>query len=185
MAEPLNFTPNWSPPVMSFIGKFALAAVVGVSLLAAPPAFVSAQAQEISPSHLAIALDVVKSAKASRGFDNVLPVLAEQVENRLIRVRPDLHNQITETVEAVALKLASRRADLDADVARIWAKAFTEEELQTIATFYKSPAGQKFADVGPKVVTDSFQAVDQWSGRVGEELLEKSRDELKSKGVEF
>jgi hypothetical protein len=183
-----HFTPNWSPfSLMSFIGRFVRAAFAGMVITAAPLAFApaQAQAQEISPSHLAIAIEVVKSAKASRGFDNVLPILAEQVENRLIRVRPDLHNQITDAVEAVALKLASRRADLDADVARIWAKAFTEDELKTIATFYQSAAGQKFADVGPKVVADSFKAVDQWSSRVGDELLAKSRDELKSKGIDF
>ena len=167
---------------MSFIGKLVRAAIVGVAVLAVSPA---AFAQEISASHLAIALDVVKSAKASRGFDNVLPILAEQVENKLIRVRPDLHKEITDAVEATALKLAARRNDLDSDVARIWAKAFTEEELKTIATFYKSPAGIKFADVGSAVVAESFQAVDRWSNRVGDELLEKSKEELKSKGLDF
>jgi len=167
---------------MSFIGKFVRAAIVGVALTAVAPA---AFAQEISASHLAVALDVVKSAKASRGFDGVLPLLAEQVENKLIRVRPDLNKQIVQTVEDAALKLASRRSDLDNDIARIWAKAFTEEELQTIAAFYKSPAGIKFADTGPKVVSDSYQAVDAWSNRVGDELLQKARDDLKAQGIQF
>ena len=167
---------------MSLIGNFVRAAIIGVALTSVAPA---AFAQEITASHLAVALDVVKSAKASRGFDNVLPLLAEQVENKLIRVRPDLNKEIVVAVEDAALKLSSRRADLDKDVARIWAKAFTEEELQTIATFYKTSAGQKFADVGAQVVAESYQAVGHWSDRVGEELLQKSKDGLKAQGITF
>jgi hypothetical protein len=167
---------------MSFIGNFVRAAIIGVALTAVAPA---AFAQEITASHLAVALDVVKSAKASRGFDSVLPLLAEQVENKLIRVRPDLNKEIVAAVEDAALKLSARRSDLDNDVARIWAKAFSEEELSTIAAFYKSPAGQKFADVGAQVVAESYQAVGHWSDRVGEELLQKSKDGLKAQGITF
>lgn len=167
---------------MSLISNFVRAVVVGVAFMAVTPA---AFAQEISASHLAVAIDVVRSAKASRGFDSVLPLLAEQVENKLIRVRPDLNKEIIAAVEDAALKLSSRRADLDTDVARIWAKAFSEEELQTIADFYKTPAGQKFAEVGPRVVSESYQAVGHWSDRVGEELLQKSKDELKGQGITF
>ena len=167
---------------MSLIGNFVRAAIIGVALTAVAPA---AFAQEITASHLAVALDVVKSAKASRGFDSVLPLLAEQVENKLIRVRPDLNKEIVAAVEDAALKLSARRSDLDNDVARIWAKAFSEEELNTIAVFYKSPAGQKFADVGAQVVAESYQAVGHWSDRVGEELLQKSKDGLKAQGITF
>ena len=167
---------------MFFIGNFVRAAIIGVALTAVAPA---AFAQEITASHLAVALDVVKSAKASRGFDSVLPLLAEQVENKLIRVRPDLNKEIVTAVEDAALKLSARRSDLDNDVARIWAKAFSEEELNTIAAFYKSPAGQKFADVGAQVVAESYQAVGHWSDRVGEELLQKSKDGLKAQGITF
>ncbi|MEJ0097076.1 MAG: DUF2059 domain-containing protein [Bauldia sp.] len=126
---------------------------------------------------------MVRSAKASRGFDNILPSLATQVEDQLIRTRPDLHDQITTAVEAVALKLATRRAELDDATARVWAKAFTEDELKTIAAFYKTSAGAKFAEVGGTVYSDTMAAVQQWSDRVGSELLEDSRTELKNEGV--
>jgi hypothetical protein len=144
-----------------------------------------ASAEEITPSHLAAALETVASAKAARGFDNVLPLLSEKTQDQLIRLRPDLYKQISDVVAQVALKLAARRSDLDSDIARIWAKSFTEDELKSITAFYKSPAGAKFVDVGPKVIGDSLQAVKGWSARVGEELLEKSKEELKKQGVEF
>ena len=156
------------------------ALVVTATMLAAP-----GRAADVTPEHMAAALEAVHSAKASKGFDNVLPLLSEKVQDQIIRLRPDLYKQITDVVQQEALKLIARRGDLDNDVARIWANAFSQEELESITAFYKSPAGLKFVDVGPKVIGDSLQAVKGWSDRVGEELLEKSRAELKKQGVEF
>lgn len=160
--------------------RIGLAALVVAAALGGP-----ASAQEISPSHLDAALVAVQSAGAARGFDSVLPALAERVKGRLIRVRPDLHQEISATVEAVALQLTPRRADLDEAVARVWAKNFTEDELVTIAEFYKSATGQKFAEIGPRVIQESLKAVESWSTRVGEELYERSREELTKQGYEF
>jgi len=158
-----------------------VAALVVTAMVAAAPG----RADDITPSHMAAALEAVHSAKASKGFDNVLPLLSEKVQDEIIRLRPDLYKQITDVVQQEALKLVVRRADLDADVARIWANAFTEDELKSITAFYKSPAGLKFVDIGPQVVGSSLQAVKGWSDRVGQELLQKSREELKKQGVEF
>ena len=161
--------------------------LLGIAALFMTAAFLTAPvgADEITPERMAAALEAVKSAKASKGFDNVLPLLSERVQDQIIRLRPDLYKQITDVVQQEALKLIARRADLDNDVARIWANAFTEEELKAITAFYKSPAGTKFVDILPKVIGDSAQAVKGWSDRVGEELLEKSRASLKQQGVEF
>jgi uncharacterized protein len=171
--------------------KPASAAVLVAAMLAgAPVAFGPvlapvAHAQELSASHIAVAVQVVRNAGATRGFDNVLPTLASQVIDRFIRLRPDLHREISAAVEVVALKLAVRRAELDNDVARIWAANFTEEELGYLLEFYTSSAGKKFSEIGPRVVNESFQAVERWSGRIGEELIEKTRDELRNQGIEF
>jgi hypothetical protein len=158
-----------------------VAALVVTAMVAAAPG----RADDVTPSHLAAALEAVHSAKASKGFDNFLPLLSEKVQDQIIRVRPDLYKQITDVVQQQALKLVARRADLDTDVARIWANAFSEEELKSITAFYKSPAGLKYSDLGPQVFSSQLQAVKAWSDRLGQELLDKSRAELKKQGVEF
>ena len=158
-----------------------IAALVMTATIVATPL----RADEITPEHMAAALEAVHSAKASKGFDNVLPLISEKVQDQIIRLRPDLYQQITDVVQQEALKLVSRRADLDNDVARIWANSFSDDELKSITAFYKSPAGLKFVVVGPKVIGDSLQAVKSWSDHLGQELLEKSRAELKKQGVEF
>lgn len=139
-------------------------------------------AQEFSESHLAAAREAAIHSPIAQEFDQVLPMLSQRVQDRLIRLRPDLHQVISDTVQGVALKLVARRADLDSAAALIWARAFTEEELEEIAAFYTSPVGKKFMEVSAKLGTDTVQVVQNWSNRVGEELLDKSREELKKLG---
>jgi len=168
------------------MSKFAVdlrAIVLAVAVLALLPGMSYGQA--ISESHLNAAKQAVAAAKASRSFDNVLPLLSEQTQNRLILVRPDLHSEIAEVVEKLALTMVSRRDELDNDIARVWARAFTEEELETIRLFYLSSAGIKLADIGPQVINDSFQAAKGWSDRIGAELFEKAQAELVARGFEF
>ncbi|CAN5317739.1 hypothetical protein BH10PSE9_BH10PSE9_20280 [soil metagenome] len=168
---------------MSLIGhvtRMALAGMVAVTLFVTPSA-----AQEITQTHMAAALAAVAATSGVKAFDNVLPTLANSVEQRLTRLRPDIAKQISAAVQASALKLVVRRKDLDQDVARLWARTFTEQELVVIGTFLKSPAGKKYQDIGPKLITDTFQIVQQWSDRVGSEMLDKTKEELKKQGIEM
>lgn len=145
----------------------------------------SSSAQEFSESQLDAALRASSNAPLSKDLDTVLPLLVQRVQTRLISLRPDLHAEITETVQDVALQLVARRADLDNTIAVAWARTFTEEELEQIAAFYNSPVGKKFIEVGPELGAITLQAVDQWSSGVGAELLDKSREELKKQGHEL
>lgn len=145
----------------------------------------TASAQEFPESQLEAAERASSSAPLSRDLDTVLPLLAQRVQNRLISLRPDLHSVIAETVQGVALELAARRADLDSAIALAWARMFSEEELDAIAEFYSSPVGKKFVEVGPELGSITIQTVENWSSRVGGELLDKSREELQKQGHEL
>jgi hypothetical protein len=145
----------------------------------------TAGAQEISESHLAAAERAMVAAPQIGNFDDILPFLSVQVQNRLIRDRPDLFAEIAAAVEVAALKLTARRADLNNDVARIWARAFSEEELDQIATFFASPAGEKYKELAPTIGEDILKVSQGWMNRVNEELLDRTREELKKEGYEF
>ena len=154
------------------------------SMVASLP-LASASAQEFSESHLAAAKAAAVASPMGQEFNNLLPFLSQRVQNRLVSLRPDLHEVIAKAVQDVALRLASRRADLDNAEALIWARAFTEDELTQIATFYNSEVGKKFVSVGTSLGQQTVQTASNWSNRVGEELLDKAREELKKQGHEL
>ena len=166
---------------MTSIRNLFSAGLIAIACTAMAPAW----AQEFSESHLAAARLAASNTPLSKDFDTVLPLLSQRVQNRLISIRPDLHEVISKTVEEVALRLAARRVDLDNAAALLWARAFTEEELNEIAAFYTSPVGKKFVDLGPQLGQATVQTVQNWSSRIGEELLDKSREELKKQGHEL
>jgi hypothetical protein len=168
---------------MSFKRILFALVILGTGLAVQPGAF--AANDEVTAAQIDLASKAIQASQTTRSFDNVLPNLADLTQNRLIQRRPDLHEEIANAVQAAALKLVPRRTDLDRDVARIWAKAFTEDELKEIVAFYTSPAGKKLVTIGPKVAADSMNALKGWSDRVGEELYDKAREELKKQGYDF
>ena len=168
---------------MPWIGKsiFVVFIAVAVGAGAWP---MPAAAQEISPSRLAAAGRVALSAPTIRDWDVILPQLATQVKDRLIAQRPDLFREIAVAVDETALEIAAeRRAELDNDIARIWARAFTEDELIAIDAFFSSDVGVKYKEVASKTVgPEIVQASRNWRNRLGDELLEKSTAALARMG---
>jgi len=145
----------------------------------------SASAQEISDAHLQAAWNAVRAVGADNGFDEALPNIAVQVQDLLVRQRPDLLREIGGVVNDVALELIVRRLDLNNDVARIWALAFSEAELNEITAFYNSPTGRKLADLFEELLTDTIAALENWYGRLLSEMVERSILELERRGISY
>ena len=108
----------------------ALAILLSGVALSAP-----VSAQEIPADHLKAARDAIAALNATDRFDAILPNLAERLKNEYTVASPNFQSQISKAVEAEALALAPRRADLEKEVAVTFAKSFTVDELKQIASF--------------------------------------------------
>lgn len=143
-----------------------------------PALLSSAMAQEISESHLKAAAEAVKAIKATDQFDAILPRAADALRGELLKKDPNLSDQINAIVTDKTIALAGRRADLETEAARVYARVFTEEELNAITAFYTGPAGQKLIKEGTILVRELVKAANIWqegiardlAGSVGEEL---------------
>ena len=161
---------------MSFT-SFGRKALFAAALM---PAFIfSAQAQEISDSHLKAARAAVTAIKATDQFDTILPRAAETLRAELLRKDPNLVEQINTVVNDKSVLLASRRADLETEAARAYARVFTEEELNGITTFYTSTAGQKLLSDGPIVVRELVKAANIWQEGIARDLAMEVGKELR------
>ena len=144
-------------------GMLALAAV---GLMAVAPA----KAQEATPAHLAAARSAVDAIDSTEQFDNILMNAATQIKADLIGSNPNMQTEISDMVDDRAIALAPRRADLENEVARVYAKLFTEQELKDIAAFYGSPTGKKLLTEGPKASREMMVAADVWSNGIVRDL---------------
>ncbi|WP_244631081.1 DUF2059 domain-containing protein [Aureimonas sp. ME7] len=138
--------------------------------LSAAPAF----AQETSPAHLTAAREAVDALDTTEQFDQILLNAATQIKAELIVNNPNLQNEISNMVDDSALALAPRRGDLENEIARIYAKLFTEQELREIAQFYGSEAGKKLIQQGPTASREMLAAADVWSSGIVRDLRNAS-----------
>ena len=148
-------------------------------LLAGATFSLPAAAQDVPPEHLKAAKDVISALGATERFDAILPSLAERLKSEYILASPNYQDQIGKTVDAEALALAPRRADLEKEIATIFAKSFTADELKQIAAFYSSDVGKKYLKTLPLVQRDSLKAADIWANGISRDLTNQSTQKLR------
>jgi hypothetical protein len=57
--------------------------------------------------------------------------------------------------------------------------------MRAVAEFYRSPVGSKLIDVQPDIMQESILAGQRWGARIGQEIEEEARRELKRRGVDL
>ena len=156
--------------------KLVSIAAIGWHLLAAP-----ALAQT-TPAAVAAAREVVELKGGVQMFDPIIIGVVEQTKVALIQTNP----QLARDLDAVSVQLrneyAPRREELVAEAAKFYAARFTEQELKDIVAFFRTPAGKKMVAQDPLALEDTFQYVQQWSQRIGEDVMNRFRAEMKKKG---
>lgn len=162
---------------MNFHAKVGRSAAVIVAL-AGLGAFSMASAQDVSPEHIAAANNALKALGITEQFDEILPNQADLVQAQMIQVYPNYHDLISEVVTDTAIALAPRRADLENEAGQIYAKVFTQEELDAISAFYDSDVGKKFIQYGPIAARELSQAGDIWARGIARDLNAQAQQAL-------
>ena len=154
-----------------------LAAVFGAFALVVA-AGLPAAAQDIAESHLSAARSALQALKATEEFDVILPSAAQALKGELIQKNPDLQEIIIEVIDQTAFALAARRGDLEREAATIYARAFSETELNEISAFYNSATGKKLLSDGATVTRGVFQAADIWQRGIARDLAQQAGEEI-------
>jgi hypothetical protein len=138
--------------------------------------------EDFSASHLAAAQDVIDLTRSDRAFDDILPRLAQQTQNVFTRSNPSLTREIEETVMDVALEMAGRRVELSRTIQLVWARRFSEAELDQLIEFFSSDLGQKFTELTPVITALSLGAARQWEEELSELMVRRTRERLREQG---
>lgn len=153
---------------LAMSARHLIVAVATAMMVASATA--SMAADEIAASHLKAARGAISALRATEEFDQILPQAALALKAELTQKNPDLADLISTTVNDQAIKLAERRADLEAEAAKIYARVFSEQELNEIAAFYGTAAGKKLLDDGNIVGREVLQAAGVWQRGIARDL---------------
>ncbi|VVT22324.1 DUF2059 domain-containing protein [Rhizobium sp. EC-SD404] len=142
------------------------AALIALTLAGGP----ALSQEQLSDSHRAAARAAIAALGATDQFDQILPGTAEQLKSALIQSTPNFESEISSTIDDVAVSLASRRGDLEREAAEIYARNFTEEELNAITEFYTSSAGLKLLENGITVTQELMRSAEIWATGISRDL---------------
>lgn len=142
----------------------------------------AALAQQPSATAIATAKELVELKGGGRMFDPVIQGVVEQTKGALLQTNPQLSKDLNDVSAQLRTEFGPRRDELLTQAARFYALQFTEQELKDIVAFYKSPLGQKMLVQEPLVLDEAFNYVQQWAPRLGEEVMNRFRAEMKKKG---
>lgn len=100
--------------------------------------------------------------------------MMDQMLNQFRQLHPDVPNAFWDEF------LADASVDgLEALIVPIYAKHFTQEELDALIEFYESEIGRKLIAKQPMIMQESFFAGQQW----GKEIADKVVKRLKERGL--
>ncbi|MCF6322072.1 MAG: DUF2059 domain-containing protein [Rhizobiaceae bacterium] len=175
----------WSKMAMRrIVGKaIAISMFVAASFAVVVVSNAPLQAQEISEEHIAAAKKAISATSGTEQLNGILPAAADNLAGQLIASRPDLEAQITDFVNESALELAPRRGDLEKEVAMIYARVFSEEELLKISEFFSTTPGQKFLTELPLIIREMGKASNLWGTGINRDLSKKVQEKLDAAGL--
>jgi hypothetical protein len=142
----------------------------------------AALAQQPSAGAIAAARELVELKGGGQMFDPVIAGIVEQTKGALLQTNPQLAKDLTEVATTLRAEFSPKRAELIGEAAKRYAQRFSEPELKELVTFYKSPTGKKMQAQEPQVLDETFNFIQQWAPRVGEEIMNRFRAEMKKKG---
>ena len=66
--------------------------------------------------------------------------------------------------------------------ARYYASTFTEAELKDLIAFFKTPTGQKYLQLSPKILDGLAVEAQRWAERTSEQVMSRVRAEMAKRG---
>jgi hypothetical protein len=144
-----------------------------------------AHAQAPDPERLAAAEEMMEASRVDRQFAQVIPLLLDRLKESFSRVAPERRAIIENVFEQMQSKFVRRRSELLDQIAVLYAQRLEAAEMRAVAEFYRSLVGSKLIDVQPEIMQESILAGQRWGARIGQEIEEEARRELKRRGVDL
>lgn len=155
---------------------------LGLSLLAAAPAF--AQAPALTASQLQAARDVMDLTGVTQNITNIYAEFDASVKS-LVGTRPEM----AKDTDAVLVELkaeANKRADeMLRTAAEVFATKMTEADLKEVASFFKSAVGQRYTSMRGEAMQSIFPVLQAWSVQTSNYLFDRFSQEMRKRGHTF
>jgi hypothetical protein len=155
----------------------ALLLGIGIALPAA--------AQNITPESLASARELMTLSRSDKFLDQAITTMMPQIAQLLEKANPEKGAVIRSILEEYVLpEMRSSIPDAVDDIAEVYARNFTQDELNEVIAFYKTPVGQKFLDRMPGIMNELNAIGQAWGQRIAIKALRDLAPKFKERGID-
>lgn len=166
------------------MSKKLLGIAVAVLLLAG--ASVKAQqSATIDPERLAAARSLFQAMSSEQQFEVAIKTMTEGMAGIAKQSNPSHAKEIDEVFGKIREKFLARTAEVTDLIAPLWAEKFTIQEMSEISRFMQSDIGRKMIKAQPEIMQKAMQIGMAWGRRIGQEVEDEARRELKARGVDL
>ena len=158
--------------------RYACAAALALTCLIAG----EARAQQPSPGAIAAARELLEIKGASAMFSPLVAGVVEVTKQQLLTTNPMVSKDLNEVAARLKLEFTPRQTEVINEIAVLFARKFTEQELKEIIAFFKSSAGKKFLVDEPPTMQEGMVRAEAWSRQLSEQVLVRFRAEMKKRG---
>lgn len=166
---------------MSLVRRVMLALLLG-GMLAQP---IAAQPARPPEEAMKAAREFVDASGAAAQFDQIMPLIMDQMTKAFVTLAPERAGEIRETMSEVLKRIKADKAGLIEEISAIYAEKLSIKDLREITKFFRSGAGRRMIVALPEVTRQAAAAGEAWGLRIGAEIETEMRRELKKRGIDL
>lgn len=123
-----------------------------------------------------LARELVQLSQGETVLNQMFETLTPQIMGLALNKNPDLSDEKKAKIEGILLEeLQVAVPEFLEETAKIYARNFTEAELQDVIDFYNSPTGSKFQQLAPQLMQESMVHGQALGQTVGTRAVERLR----------
>jgi hypothetical protein len=158
---------------------------MGLALACAPANAQQPAAKPASAASIAAAKEILEMKHANAMYAQAVPSIVEQTKTSIMQNNLNYQKDLNEVAVIVAQGLAGREKEIGEGMAKVYAEAFTEQELKDLVTFYKSALGQKLLVAEPQAIQSSIEYMKQWAQTFSQTVNAQFRAEMHKRGKDI
>lgn len=146
------------------------------------PGSAGAQSQAPSPEAISAARELLVAARMADNFKTLMPGIMRNLKPAIVQNRPQVERDYDALAPLMLEGMQARLNETTDQVAVLYARTFTTEELREVIAFYRTPTGQKFVERLPLIAQESMLIGQRFGQSVAIEIRDRMIEELRKRG---
>ncbi|MGE0628853.1 MAG: DUF2059 domain-containing protein [Hyphomicrobiaceae bacterium] len=139
--------------------------------------------QPLDAERLALAKEFLSVTSKAQRFDQIVPLLTNQLAMAFKRRNPGKSAEIDDVMQRLSKRFVERQSEMVDLIAPIYAERFSAAEMKEIIAFYRTPVGKRILEEMPHLMQRAVQIGINWGQRIGREVEAEARRQLQDKGI--